>query len=163
MNWEAIGVVAEVVGAVAVVFSLIYLAVQVRHAKDATESASVDALAAGFNTLNTHFVDDPELCALYLRAMENPGNLDDVERFRFIALMQSYINHFNTLKKYHDAELLPEDEWAAHSQSLRYLMSTPGGHWLCEHITITPSVLAELRKPPEFAFKDGFLGISSHK
>ena len=31
MNWEAIGVIAEVVGAVAVVVSLVYLAVQIRH------------------------------------------------------------------------------------------------------------------------------------
>ena len=29
MNWEAIGVIAEVVGAVAVIVSLVYLAIQV--------------------------------------------------------------------------------------------------------------------------------------
>ena len=36
MNWEAAGVIAEVVGAIAVVLTLVYLAVQVRHARNAT-------------------------------------------------------------------------------------------------------------------------------
>ena len=36
MNWEAAGVIAEGVGAIAVVLTLVYLAVQVRHARNAT-------------------------------------------------------------------------------------------------------------------------------
>ena len=35
MNWEAIGALGEIVGALAVVLTLAYLAIQVRHAKDA--------------------------------------------------------------------------------------------------------------------------------
>ena len=31
MNWDAIGAVGEVIGAMAVVISIIYLAVQIRH------------------------------------------------------------------------------------------------------------------------------------
>ena len=40
MNWEAIGAVGEVLGAIAVVITLGYLAVQVRHAKAATADQS---------------------------------------------------------------------------------------------------------------------------
>jgi len=36
MNWEAIGAIGEIVGALAVVVTLIYLAHQVRHAKNAS-------------------------------------------------------------------------------------------------------------------------------
>ena len=36
MNWEAAGVIAEVVGACAVILTLMYLAVQVRYAREAT-------------------------------------------------------------------------------------------------------------------------------
>ena len=35
MNWEAIGAIGEIVGALAVVLTLGYLANQVRHAKEA--------------------------------------------------------------------------------------------------------------------------------
>jgi len=40
MNWEAIGAIGEVLGAAAVVLTLGYLAVQVRHAKAATADQS---------------------------------------------------------------------------------------------------------------------------
>ena len=38
MNWDAIGAIAELVGAIAVVGTLFYLAIQVRHGKEATEA-----------------------------------------------------------------------------------------------------------------------------
>ena len=37
MNWEAIGAVGEILGAIAVIGTLIYLAVQVRHSKELLE------------------------------------------------------------------------------------------------------------------------------
>jgi hypothetical protein len=36
MNWEAIGAIGEILGALVVVITLVYLASQVRHAKDAS-------------------------------------------------------------------------------------------------------------------------------
>ena len=40
MNWDAIGAIGEVLGALAVVATLLYLAIQVRHAKTATTDAT---------------------------------------------------------------------------------------------------------------------------
>ncbi len=40
MNWEAIGAVGEILGAIAVVLTLAYLAIQVRYAKKATMDAT---------------------------------------------------------------------------------------------------------------------------
>lgn len=40
MNWEALGAIGDFVGAVAVVVTLIYLAIQVRHSKKATADQS---------------------------------------------------------------------------------------------------------------------------
>jgi hypothetical protein len=42
MNWDAIGAIGEIVGAAAVVATLIYLAVQVRSARTATDANLVD-------------------------------------------------------------------------------------------------------------------------
>lgn len=38
MNWEAIGAIAESFGAIGVIATLIYLAIQVRHSKEATDA-----------------------------------------------------------------------------------------------------------------------------
>ena len=52
MNWEIATAIAEMAGAVAVVATLIYLAGEVRQNRKAIESASIDALSAGWNDLN---------------------------------------------------------------------------------------------------------------
>lgn len=41
MNWDAIGAVGEVLGAVAVIATLAYLAVQVRHLKSELHMSSL--------------------------------------------------------------------------------------------------------------------------
>ena len=38
MNWDALGAVAESLGALGVIATLIYLAIQVKHSKKATEA-----------------------------------------------------------------------------------------------------------------------------
>jgi Zn-dependent membrane protease YugP len=40
MNWDAIGAIGEIIGAVAVVFSLIYLATQIRISNRASRQAA---------------------------------------------------------------------------------------------------------------------------
>ena len=37
MNWDAIGAIGEIIGAIAVVVTLAYLAIQVRHAKETAQ------------------------------------------------------------------------------------------------------------------------------
>lgn len=46
MNWEAIGAVGEIVGAIAVVVTLVYLTNQVRRGTAATQPATVQSAAA---------------------------------------------------------------------------------------------------------------------
>ena len=45
MNWEAIGAVGELVGGVAVIATLVYLAIQVRHSKELLERNEKIALS----------------------------------------------------------------------------------------------------------------------
>jgi hypothetical protein len=56
MNWEAIGVTAEVVGAIAVVVSLVYLAVQVRSNTRALRASSSFETAHSWASLNEQIV-----------------------------------------------------------------------------------------------------------
>ena len=50
MNWDAIGAIAELLGSFAVLATLIYLALQVRHSKDLLEENRKLALSQVFQT-----------------------------------------------------------------------------------------------------------------
>ena len=149
MNWDAIGIVAEIVSAIAVVVSLLFLALEVRRNRNATESASVATLAEGFNSTNALLASDPELSAIWIKGMSDPTSLTEVESMRFIATTQSYINHFSTVIKYHESGLLPEEEWLSHYHSMHHIFNSPGGKWLRDKINMAPAVRAVFDAPLE--------------
>ena len=146
MNWEVIGIFAEVVSAFAVVVTLVFLSVQVRSNRDATRSAAIDAAATGFNTMNTMLISDPEFMELFLKSQAGEEVLTSVERARVQLLMQSYINHYKTLKKYHDSGALPDSDWKGYSVSMAALTNSQGGENICQQIEIPDAVRKELNR-----------------
>ena len=82
MNWDLIIGVSEVVGALAIVVTLIFLGLEVRNNRSATESASLDALAAGFNAINIQLIGDASVTKVWVSGVADPEKLDDVDRVR---------------------------------------------------------------------------------
>ena len=58
MNWEAIGAVGEVGGAIAVVATLAYLAAQIRHSSESTLASTQFAIQAEYNRMHEVLVQD---------------------------------------------------------------------------------------------------------
>ena len=61
MNWDAIGAIAELLGAFGVIASLIYLATQIRQNTKSVRMASHHGVAVQFNQANLVGLQDPEL------------------------------------------------------------------------------------------------------
>ena len=76
MNWEAIGAVGEILGAAAVVATLAYLAIQVRHAKDTAADVNRLSRAVGVRELISAQVTVPGLMDAWVRA---EGSVDNIE------------------------------------------------------------------------------------
>lgn len=159
MNWEAIGVIAEVVGSAAVVITLIFLAYEVRSNKRALESASIDTFATGYNAVNASLMENAELAEIYSIGIANPEALDETQKIRFIALGQSYINQFTRVKKYRDAGLISDDEWEFQLLGTAGVMNAPGGKWLRQMVSVAPNVEQEFRNVDGRKVDDGFWGI----
>ncbi len=71
MNWDAIGAIAELLGAIGVIASLVYLATQIRQSREQM-SQNTQALRAGtyqqfFGQLNEHVSRPGERCRHELR------------------------------------------------------------------------------------------------
>lgn len=80
MNWTAIGAIGEVLGAIAVVLSLVYVAAQVRHNTTAlSRAASADAIA-GIRHWNQSLIDDPVMVRIFTKGVEDMNALDDEDR-----------------------------------------------------------------------------------
>ena len=160
MNWDAIGAIAEVMGATTVVITLAFLTIETRRNRLTAESASIDSLGAGWNALNVHVMSDPDLCELWNKGYHEPASLNEVQLTRFMLMGQSYVNHFMTVMKHHDAGTLPEQQWVAHSAAEAQLMCSPGGRWLRENIAITPEVEEFFRSFDDRERKETLLGVA---
>ena len=154
MNWELIGIAAEVVSALAVVATLAFLVVEIRNSRTATQTATLEALSVGFNETNYNVVESREFAEVWERGLRDPGSLDAPDQIRFSMYMQCYINHFTALQKYHQLQVLPDEEWQSFLDAIVNLMNTPGGKWLDSRLTIPPGLRAEIQAygPPRQEF-----------
>ncbi len=89
MNWDAAGAIGEVVGAAAVVISVVYLAVQVRRQTDQSRLAATRELASQYNNCLDRIIDGEKLGEIWLKAAENYDALPNAERLRMASLYQS--------------------------------------------------------------------------
>ncbi len=97
MNWAAIGAVSDMLGAAAVVLSLIYVAAQVRHNTTAlSRAASADAIA-GIRNWNETLIGDPAMARIFSQGVEDMNALDEDGRTRFIILMLNFLKTFEDM------------------------------------------------------------------
>ncbi len=72
MNWEAIGAIAEILGATAVVVTLLYLASQTRQTRTAVESAANLGTVEAHSRYRQALMVNADLADLLARANANP-------------------------------------------------------------------------------------------
>jgi len=95
MDWDAISAVGEIIGAIAVVFSLLYLAREIRQNTIQLErETKLDQLAALERNSETSsriremFIEDGDLAELFLKGSKDLSNLEGTDRFRFDQLLR---------------------------------------------------------------------------
>jgi hypothetical protein len=86
MNWDAAGAIGEIVGAAAVVISLIYLAAQIRTQNAEARLAAVREISVGFRNALTTFTHG-DLGELFARANEDYDSLTNGELIRLISAL----------------------------------------------------------------------------
>jgi len=89
MNWEAIGAVGEILGAIGVIATLGYLAVQIRQNTKSNRQAAARSTLDTINRLNLVIVERPEIADLAVRGMADREKLDFNDSLRFHMLMMS--------------------------------------------------------------------------
>lgn len=80
-DWGAIG---EAIGGVAIIISLIYVALQIHQNTQSTQAATIQSFIDGFSK-PTLMLTDGEFTEVYLRGLQGLDNLEARERIQFIA------------------------------------------------------------------------------
>jgi hypothetical protein len=93
VNWEAIGAIGQIVGALAVVMSLIYLAREIRSNAHSARLASVGTINDWLGQLATH----PHLAEVWYRGIQDRESLKGPDRETFNAFTIQLFHIFEEL------------------------------------------------------------------
>jgi hypothetical protein len=154
MNWDALSAVGELLGASAVLITLIYLAVQIRQNTAAVATSTYESVMTGFNDVNVIVASNAELAALLDRGCQSPGALTAHEIVQFNFLLRCYANQWWKLFKLYERGSLPEGEWAVFAREAAQFLDQPG----CRPFRDENALFADLYTELD---KHGGVGISN--
>jgi len=131
MNWEAIAAVAELLGALGVIASLVYLAGQVRSSGNQARQAAIQSVVAQMNKVWNQMAADRGPADVWVRGSKGLSNLDDeTDRIRFSAFCLSVFRPYEEIFHYRRDGLVDDWTWESISAQCHALMGTPGfGQW----------------------------------
>jgi len=141
MNWDALGAVAELLGAVGVIASLLYLSLQIRQNTKATHLATSHSIAAGVREWSQPLVEDPSLARAFYTGVEDPAELDDDSRARFMQLCLSFFRMFEDVHYQFRHGALEREVWEAYAQNYGLYAKSPGmqTYWKSRRMIFQPA------------------------
>ena len=140
MNWEAISAIGQLVGAVAVVISLIYLARQVRSSARETRRAAMRSTVESLSRLTQQITEHADLADVWSRGIDDFESLHGTDRARFNSYMHASFRTVEDAYYQHLEGHLDPRVWRGLEVVLRELNAAPGvqawwhshSHWFGE-------------------------------
>jgi hypothetical protein len=123
VNWEAAGAIGEIIGATAVVGSLVYLASQIRTQNRETRAASVHQVLREYSTAISR-LHEPEMADIWVAAIEDFDNLGSSQRLRFVVYLMVAFRSFEDAYFQWREGRLEDDVWRPLLTSLLDVKST---------------------------------------
>ena len=130
MNWEAIGAIGAIVGATAVVVSIVYLAYQIKlEAKENKKShqlATLSNIAGRFTAFRNNVIHSPELTLVWMRGQDDLNNLDSLQRYQFDYLAVEMFWCWGMLYLYKEQDAIDEFTLKLSMANLKTWGNSPG-------------------------------------
>ena len=133
MNWEAISTVAEIVGATAVVISLIYLAAQIRQNNRRVEEQTralrlqaYDAAGADFSALRLQIGGSTQLSSLWRRSKGSYVSLAPDEKAQANELLHELMWAYQNIISRMEGGTTDEVLWKLADKNVGYWMGNRG-------------------------------------
>jgi len=126
MNWDAIGSIGEIVGALGVIFSLIYLATQIRQNSAWLKSSVVESAGTRTGDLTGTVYSDAELSRIVRMGFtEEALNLDPEEKNRFSLVMTRVMRNQEINFVHYKSGLLDKKSFDGFIQNMTVFINSP--------------------------------------
>src|SRR5215467_6023499 len=156
VNWEAISAIGQIVGALAVVISLIYVATEVRSSARATREASMRSVSESYTRWIQQLSAHPELRELYYRGIHDFESLEGADLVGFSVLMLEAFRLNEEIYHQRSEGLFGPRLWRGFEVSFPELNAYPGvqawwrsrSHWFSEEFANYINQMQQTGKAP---------------
>ena len=124
VNWEAVGTIAEVIGAAGVIASLIYLANQIRAQNAEFQIEALHRISAGSRDCLSLFAE-PQIAELFTRFNCGEEQLTEPEMLQLIVCIQALFRVWEEAYEQHLRGRLDADMWEAMTRQYAGNMGAP--------------------------------------
>jgi hypothetical protein len=125
MNWDAIGAIAELFGAVGVIASLFYVASQIRRNSLALEAATNQAVSDSTQQRLLAPAENPDLASALAKARSDPDGLTPAEETQLAFFTRATFRGIQNAYFQHRQGLLSEAAWRDYEAIIRRNLDRP--------------------------------------
>jgi hypothetical protein len=145
-DWGSIG---ELIGALATLATLVYLAIQIRGNNLIVKTSALQSmLDGGRDRTAKHVAGNPELADIVGRGLSSLDNLDDSEKLRLYFFVVEQTLQAQNVMEFHASKLVSDLDYQAWLDWATCILRTPGGKelWPQISVVITPGISEVLEK-----------------
>jgi len=140
LNWQDLGSIGELVSAIAVVISLVYLAFQIRQNTKQIDENTKAAQAVAFDSSISHafaarqmIIENADVASIYMRGSNDPDSLSEEDRIRYRLIVHNILWALWNMQSQSQVGELSSETWGAQLATLERMASTPGFQWFWEN------------------------------
>ena len=126
MNWEAIGAVAELLGAIGVIVTLVYLAYQIRQNTQSNHMSALQMTSEQDTAFWSSISGDEQLADILIRGNRELRSLSEVENARYAAVMMQLYRFWDYQLELFRGGIMPAVMWESTLASMTASLSTSG-------------------------------------
>jgi len=130
VDWNAIGAIGEIVGAAAVVVTLVYFSLQLRQGSSNIRAASYQSASQGRTAFRMAVAGNKELAHLFRIGLVDTSQLDDDDILRFHIILVEEFRIAQSAYFLHGSGLADSEFWDHEKFMIATYKKTPGfGTW----------------------------------
>ena len=136
MSWQDLGSIGEMVSAIAVVISLIYLAFQIRQNTSQIDQNTEAARATAFDSSISHAMvarqaifENADVARIYHDGSIDPDSLSDHDRMRYRLMVHNVLWSLWNIQSQAQVGGLSAETWETQRVILVRMMSSRGAQW----------------------------------
>jgi len=142
MNWDQIGAISELVSGLAVLITLVYLAVQLKQAKHLMLSNAHQSRTDRNIALVQFLANDDQSLRGFTGSLDF-NSLDDLQKSRATLLFSATLRHFEDMHYQFELGVIDDDTWEANLVGIQGATASPGARAMwqrCKHMFRKPFI-----------------------